>query len=191
MNKRVYYKYPLLVVVLTLLCVFAWPTQADNIQRSCTANYQIYIVRAATASNVQLAPVGKWTAFGSTHLDYQFTARRGCGRSVPNRCRQRASTAALNCMQAHVRNPGSTPTACRGNGVRDYRIGNMQRLLQQSVCKFMNERSGINPTILPNPYYVDTTIRAYIHGDRGCGGGNRLHVKRDLGSVRVRCPTSP
>jgi len=188
MNKRAQSKYPLLVGLLAMLGVIAGPTQADNIQRSCAADYQIFISRAVTASNMNLVIIGKWGTLGATSEDYTFTARRGCGRTAPNRCRQRASAAALQCMQAHTQSLGNTPSACRSNGVQGYRVGNMQKLLQESVCRFMGEHSGVNTSILPKPYYVDTTIRAYIHGYQGCGGGSRMKVKRELRSVRVRCP---
>lgn len=188
MSNRQRPGHALTLLVLSALWVSAAPVQADNIQRSCKAVYQIYVSRAVTASNMQLVDIGKWGSLGASSEDYPFTARRGCGRTVPNRCRRRAGAAALKCMQAHTQSLGNTPNACRSNGVQGYRIGNMQRLLQQSVCKFMGERSGVNTAILPKPYYVDTVIRAYIYGGPGCGGGDHRKVKRDLRSVRVRCP---
>lgn len=180
-----------LLLALGMLSTAPLSAQAGNIQRGCTALYQVYIVRAVTASNLQLVGINKWWVLGSRSEDYQFTARRGCGSTVPNRCRRRASAAALQCMRTHSQSLGDTPPACRSDGIRGYRVVNFNNLLQQSVCRFMTERSGVAQSILPKPYYVDTTIRAYIYGGPGCGGADHRKMKRDLRNVRVRCPVGP
>lgn len=177
-----------LLIALGMLSTAPLNVEAGNIQRGCTALYQIYIVRAVTASNLQLVGINKWWVLGSRSEDYQFTARRGCGSTMPNRCRRRAGAAALQCMQAHTQSLDNTPAACRSNGIQGYRVGNFSTLLQQSVCRFMAERSGVARSILPKPYYVDTTVRAYIYGGPGCGGADHRKMKRDLRNVRVRCP---
>lgn len=50
-----------------------------------------------------------------------FKATRGCGRLVPNRCRERAKGALLKCMEKHeFENKPSIPLECKSNGVKNY-----------------------------------------------------------------------
>jgi len=127
-----------------------------------------------------------------------FTARRGCGRTVPNRCRQRAKSAALRCMQEHTQSLGETPAACSiHNGIEGYTFGNMQQTLHQAVCKYMEdkadylEKSGIDPFILPESYQVVVWFSAFIEGDAGCGSNKYgwNFIDKDLGTkAHIRCP---
>lgn len=87
---------------------FALPAY-QNITRSCDAFYQWETTGGS---------------FGGTFG--QFTGKGGCGRTVPNRCRERARDAAMNCMTTHrdIRWERRTPEAClNAAGVYGYDVG--------------------------------------------------------------------
>lgn len=188
-----------LVGQITALCVCAGlgflsatatPAWAGNVHRSCKAWYKIHMNSVMDSTHKQhlLNLAQDWSIVGPRGESYTFSARGGCGASLPNRCRRRASEAALTCMQAQFQNPASTPPACRTNNIRNYPVTNLPKLVRQAVCDWMHKRSGVNPTILPKPYAVDTNIFAVVIGDKGCGGGNRDRMEKNLGTMVVSCP---
>jgi hypothetical protein len=160
------------------------PAQADGIERSCTAYYALHL---STINNEQ----GQWlysiADVIGTGQENSFTARRGCGLTVPNRCRQRASEAAMQCMAAHAKNPAQAPAECRSDGVQNYSVGNLEQFAQTKACDFVRNRGKVNPGALPKGYTVKLTIKGKVYGDEGCGGGNRRDTSADLLPLTVSC----
>jgi hypothetical protein len=137
----------------------------DNIERSCKAEYEVRLTF--------------WKPKGVTHgvqlhmRDYEFSARRGCGRTVPNRCRKRAREAIKQCMVAHATAPATMPAACTSNGVENYRITNLEKAVQETVCSFVNtNHMGIGVADL-----YDVALWGISSGDEGCWG-----VQEKIGS---------
>lgn len=180
----------LLGLTLTALSVTALPVQAGNIHRSCKAWFRVYMSTVAnSANNERLLNITQhWSLLGPPHTTYAFSASGGCGAAVPNRCRRRASEAAIKCMRAQVKNPSTVPAACRTNAIHNYHVTQFPKLVKFTACDWMYRHSNINLKILPNPYTVNTNIFAVVVGDKGCGGGNRtMVVKKDLGAMAVSC----
>ena len=172
---------------LGALCVSALivqPAQANNIERSCKAHYSLHL---STINNEQ----GQWlysiADVIGTGRENAFTARRGCGLTVPNRCRQRASEAAMQCMQAHAKTPAEVPAECRSDGVRNYSVGNLEQFAQAKACDFVQKRSKVNPGALPKGYTIKLTVKGKVYGDEGCGGGDRRETSADLLPLTVTC----
>lgn len=97
------------VVLCVLTVAFADGALAQNITRSCDARYN-------------------WETTGGTFGGSftHFTGKGGCGSTVPNRCRERARDAAMNCMNTHrdIRWERRDPEAClNAAGVYDYNVG--------------------------------------------------------------------
>ncbi len=173
---------------LGALCVSALivqPAQANNIERSCKAHYSLHL---STINNEQ----GQWlysiADVIGTGGESAFTARRGCGQVVPNRCRQRASEAAMQCMQAHAQSTSQAPAECRSNGVQNYSVNNLEQFAQTKACEFVRNSGKVNPGMLPPNYTVTLTIKGNVYGDEGCGGGNRRDTSADLvKTLTVKC----
>ncbi len=122
----------------------------DKIERSCKAYYAVRVQYTKTVNKkpfshlVQL-PMKK----------YEFSARRGCGRTVPDRCRKRALEAIEQCMVAHAKNPATMPAACTSDGVRDYRITNLEKAVQETVCDHVSKPQHL--FTLPDIYSISLT----------------------------------
>lgn len=187
MTTRKRFTWLPVLIALGVLSTAPPPAHAGNVHRSCTASYEVILSYVQDANHRWLADIGQIVALGKRGEDYWFSGRGGCGAAVPNRCRRRASQAALKCMQAHVQNPSTRPAACNSNDVHDYRIGNFKKLVQQAACNHMNKKSPVSLGLLPNPYYVVVTVQGSTWGDAGCGGGNRRTVKRQFGKIVVSC----
>ncbi len=97
----------------TLAMVAFLGNTAYALKRSCNG---AYVAEYKTASG----QIGKLT-FGG------IQATGGCGRLVPNRCRERARNALLKCMEKHeFANKPSTPIECTSkNRVRKYPYKNI------------------------------------------------------------------
>ncbi|MGA1841499.1 MAG: hypothetical protein ACMUIU_12820 [bacterium] len=78
------------IIFLTLFCliIFLLTTIsfASNITRSCNAYYEVTTNHRGETINITLG---------------EFSTKGSCGRTVPNRCRTRASNSAHDCMKAH------------------------------------------------------------------------------------------
>lgn len=97
------------LTVVALTGTVSLPVAAANITRSCDAKY-FWQTTGGT--------------FSGTFSD--FTGKGGCGRTVPNRCRERARDAAMDCMTTHwaIRWERRRPEAClNAQGVYDYNVG--------------------------------------------------------------------
>jgi hypothetical protein len=108
--------------------VFAFPAYAVNDTRSCDAYYQ-------------------WETTGGSFSGTfgQFTGKGGCGATVPNRCRERARDAAMNCMTTHrdIRWERRTPEAClNAAGVYGYDVG-IRPCTSTSNNQCMSPKKGV------------------------------------------------
>lgn len=106
---RISDRHPYRMVLLILAGVFGFSTSAHSITRSCDAHYEWQTTGGSFG--------GKFS---------NFTGKGGCGSTVPNRCRERARDAAMNCMTTHrdIRWERRTPEAClNAAGVYTYRVG--------------------------------------------------------------------
>lgn len=127
----------------------------DNIQRSCKAHY-----------TVVLSPQSQYGEVSLPMMDYAFSARRGCGRTVPNRCRKRALEAIKQCMDAHATAPATMPAACTSNGVENYRITNLRTAIRETVCGHLrNTRKWDGRLELRNIPY---SLWGEVSGGEGC-----------------------
>lgn len=157
---------------------------ADDIERSCNGDYRLLVDKVNNAQGDWLYSISDDIGTG---LENRFTARRGCGRTVPNRCRQRANEALMQCMQAHAKNPTLAPEECRSNGVRGYPVSNLEKLAKEKACTYVLKSSKINPGYLPRGYTVSLNIKGKVSGDEGCGGGNQRETVAELLSLTVKC----
>ena len=128
-----------------------------GIERSCQAHFEIKI----NSSKLQLG---------------QFETRRGCGSSVPNRCRRRARDQAHACMAKFYANGKKAPKECLGKAVKNFSndwksVGPKKAALieAKSIGELMN--GMIKKRSFPYSVYAVTT------GGSGCkkrvklGGG--------------------
>ena len=153
-----------------------WAKQAEEIyreltahtHRSCNAYYELQF------NNINGIPAANTLRMGN------FSARRGCGRAVPNRCRRRARDSAHQCMKSHWYSKNAlgdkTPEECQpigGLNVQNYTLGNLDSAIQNRVCSFI---SGENAE-------ANVAVYAITSGDKGCG-------PREAKSMRVQLAES-
>jgi len=150
----------------------------DNIERSCNAHYAVRVSYTETVAGHRVSNLVMLTM-----SNYGFSARRGCGRTVPDRCRKRALEAIKQCMVAHANSPATMPAACTSNGVNNYRITNLEKAVQETVCSHVSApQHRFN---LPDIYRVSLT--GYSSGE-DCYSDS-LSGQDDLGSFKVvSCP---
>lgn len=179
------------IVSLVIAALWALPALAgDTVERSCKAAYRLHLSAIEDAGGTKLIPIADVIG-GVANPDgsFGFSARRGCGATVPDRCRRRAGEAAMACMQAHASARGTMPRQCTSDGVTDYQITNLETVVRGRACEEVRKR-GINESILPRPYYIKVTIKGMVYGDSGCAGGDRNTMERDLAALRVACPVN-
>lgn len=173
-----------------LLC--ANPLWADNIERSCDVNYRLHLGAIQGVGNVPLIRIADYIPTPRTadgfHNRWSFTARRGCGRTVPNRCRERASEAAMACMVAHGQSPTKKPDLCTRDGVQGYPLDNLERSIHHHACNWIANNNRFNEQIFPRPYHVNVDLQAVINGDTGCGGPGKDIITRSIYKAEVSCP---
>jgi len=176
-----------LLICCTSFCALLVSIQAsaeDKIERSCKAKYGLYISETVNSKGTPMKRIE-----GHMVLDekYEFSARRGCGSLVPNRCRQRASEAAKQCMIAHAKAPATMPAACTSNGVKDYPIMNLEQTVKEAACSYAKDFFGSKLAGMDDPFFVKTSIKAIIDGDKGCGGDDDKHLMEYIASLTVTC----
>jgi hypothetical protein len=147
---------------------------ADKITRSCKATYTGYLGVAKKADN---KPFFKITAIPDGDLGLgtnrdtrtMISASGECGRTVPNRCRKRASEKIEKCAREHFQNPAQRPASC--GALKHYQeFNNLKALLENQVCKRVVDSYGnLTYQSTPRPFSVDVTPTIKIIGDKGCG----------------------
>ncbi len=128
--------YTLFFVIL----FFQAPAFSAKTTRSCTAKYMLHIHHANQQHG---GPIAKKEMSS-------FTAKGRCGKTVPNRCRERAQAAALVCMEFHYNNDFLTtytnnkaPYYCSTyRNIRGYHIGQLATKIRQTACGAIAPRSG-------------------------------------------------
>jgi hypothetical protein len=152
-----------LSTLMILFTSFYVSQQAFAIERSCNAYFGMDIVQV-DGNRVQ----SRTLTFGN------FFTRRGCGQTVPDRCRRRARDSAHSCMRdhwTHVRDMAA-PKSCRGQDVRNYQVrGSLHNEVEKQACEYA--RAWINP----NVNQVVVNVRAVSEGDSGCA------MQSDLGQM--------
>lgn len=103
-----------------------------------------------------------------------FSARRGCGRTVPNRCRRRARDSCKSCFQAAWRDRfiRGRPRECTElSSVSGFQgdVG-LAAMVRRHVCQLFHAR---DQTVI---------VRGLVRGDTGCSSAT------ELGTLHVRCP---
>jgi len=180
-------------VIAGILLLGAGPLRAENIQRSCNAIYSLTVSDIRDSSNNMVLLSVKTEIplpRGANNKSlWRFTARRGCGSAVPNRCRERAGKAALACMLAHVKTPARKPDVCTKDGVRDYPFDNLDQAIREQVCSWAVNNGHFSARILPPTYRVNAALWGYVAGDTGCGGpGKSATPRRVIYTTAVHCP---
>jgi len=179
----------LLAIFYSVCCLLAVPqiVKADNITRSCKASYRVYLGVAKDSAN---APFFKLAGLDASLLGLgtnrdtrtMISASGGCGRTVPNRCRQRASKALEQCARDHFANPGQFPASC-GNVKHYDEFQNLEGLMENMVCKRVKEQyRNIAFQSTPKPFSIDVLPEVNILGDKGCD------KKQQFQRIVVQCP---
>ena len=145
-----------------------------EITPSCDASY---LVKYKKINGV--VPQSGGTAFGN------FSATRHCGRTVPNRCRERAREAIFTCGKIHydqrwTRN--TIPTHCTTfEGVKNYNVRDMKDELEKAVC------CGANNKLHKN---MEVELSVQSRGDDGCGSGRKFGFSPEAWSESRRLEDS-
>jgi len=154
-----------------------------KIKRTCKASYIGQVIGINYSYNRSTGKMEKYLPIPSTEKvevsSSIFKARRGCGKSVPNRCRKRARNSLLNCAKAVTQFPnmGVVPNECRVDSIENYPT-NMIFDMGRRVCEPLRTRRGMLLTTFPKPYFVHLMLSIDIWGNKGCG-------KKGLGKTTV------
>lgn len=171
------------LVAVSSFALFAHPVLAANIERSCNAYYRFHLGGVDNETGNHVFGIGE--VIGSQS---GFTARRGCGQLVPNRCRRRAGEAAMQCMRAHTKNMAQAPAECRSEGVQNYPVSNLEQFAKTQVCAYLKNSGKVTFNSLPPGYSVNVTIKGFVWGEEGCGGGDRRDTEADLlRDLTIKC----
>lgn len=190
----------LLVAFLGLLTIFP-EGFADNIKRSCKANYFGWVTRLETSQTTLNIPL---EAIGFELRDNEFSAQGGCGKLVPNRCRRRARNKVLACAKAHVNSPNQPPGECRENAITRYPIQNLTSAIKEKACGVLKTRDGVRiSALLSRPYKVQVLLGVRVYGSDDCGfrkpgktvvdgqrypiKGNKLFLREPLKTFNITC----
>lgn len=145
------YQLPLLVSFILVADI----SLAANIQRSCNAYYELE--RTSAVYSRPSPP-----SLGRERLTFQFGnfgAQGSCGRSVPNRCRERARDAAHQCMRYHWANPArSEGWVCADSAISNYRLSQpyLRGEIKDWICRsFRVSRMSVR-------------VKGVTTGDEGC-----------------------
>lgn len=171
-----------LALAASLITVGTWAD--SNIERSCKAKYRAYIPGFVGNDGFVRIRVD-----GNENIDpkYAFEARRGCGATVPNRCRERARDAAFACMSEHAKSQGAIPDACKSNGVRGYTLTNMSQAFKEAACRHAKGYLSAERYQTAKAFPLEVTIQSVVSGDSGCGQNEDKSEVRSVGKMRVQC----
>jgi hypothetical protein len=160
-------KAMILLIAVLGLSIIGTDVLADNIKRSCKAQYYAWVDRIESSQGTLNIPM-QTISFGFQKKE--ISAQGGCGKLVPNRCRKRARDKLLACVKAHVKSPNQAPGECREKDVTRYPIQNLASMIKEKACGQLKSRDGIRVTdILPRPYKVWVTVGVHVSGNDDCG----------------------
>lgn len=155
------------ILKLYILSILIVPVIVSaNISRTCSAHYEItlYIGNTTTLTDKIVITYGS------------FSAKGGCGKIVPNRCRERARNSAHNCMKEHWDMPakiGDTMwTPCSNSAIINYRVNKAESLkaqIEQELCNIFSFQT------------MNVEVNALTKGKKKCS------KKVRLGSFTIRC----
>jgi hypothetical protein len=115
---KIYIKIVLLSIALAITCTVS----ADTIVRHCDAALEM--------------EQGLPGAGGDRRVTIErFSAGGSCGRSVPNRCRERAHDKAHRCMKAHFRKKSAQPPECRDKAIQGYGLNDLTQKVGIQACE--------------------------------------------------------
>jgi hypothetical protein len=163
-----------------------------KIHRTCFGGYYAEVYLWVTGPG---APK-KGKKIGETDLIHIFQARGGCGKSVPDRCRNRARSYAKRCVKSHYPSKSTTnfpigqkPDQCDiDHGILSYPPGRLVDLLDNAVCSLAKQKGYDQYSV----FYADTygrvrcnhckkalvdpdfTIRAWLLDDTGVDAGRLI-----------------
>lgn len=196
-------KARLLPVILILVSVVSADALAANIKRSCKGTYYASVQSVRYDGKFVGLP---YDVVQVGAISDAFSAEGGCGKLVPNRCRQRARNKLLACARAHVKSPNQLPAQCRPDKVRKYPGQNLQAIIKAKACK---SRLGTQNMLkirdfLPSQYELNVLLKIHVDGSDDCGlkhpgkvvingkpfkrEGNKLFVVEPLKYFTVKCP---
>lgn len=155
-----------------------------NIERSCIAKYRAYIPGFIGSDGFVRFRVDGYAAIDAK---YDFEARRGCGATVPNRCRERARDAAFACMSEHAKTQGAIPEACKSNGVRGYTLSDMKAAFKPAACREAKGYLSAERYQMAREFPLKVTLQSVVSGDRGCGKNDEMSEVRSVGQLEVKC----
>ena len=165
--NRDFAKAIILLIAVLGLSIIGTSVLADNIKRSCKANYFAWVDRIESSQGTLNIPM---QTISFAFPEKEFIAQGGCGKLVPNRCRKRARDKLLACSKAHVNSPNQAPGECREKDVTRYPIQNLASMIKEKACGPLRSKDGIKVTaILMRPYQVSVTAGVHVHGNDDCG----------------------
>ena len=159
--------------LFSVIFLFQSSAYADNITRSCTAKYVLHI---KSASERYGGPIAQPEMFS-------FTAKGGCGKSVPNRCRKRARAAALVCMEFHLNNDYQTmygnnkaPYYCsKYKRIYGYNIEQLSTKIRQTACNATPANAvRAQDRTQDGSFTIKAKVIARVYGKKGCAADKVL-----------------
>lgn len=191
---------PIILIGLSVICTEAF---AANIKRSCAATYSATVDSVTFNSKKVGLPYGV-VLVGA--ISDSFSAKAGCGKLVPNRCRKRARDKLLACARAHVKSPNQLPQGCQPKNIKEYPGANLQSIIKAKACKSVlgtNNHLKIR-NFLPSQYQLNVLLKIHVRGSNDCGvkkpgtvmvdgkrhnrNGNTFFVTEPLKHFSVSCP---
>lgn len=149
-----------LLTVLSGVFIFSAEVLAANIKRSCSAHYYGTVNSIKFISNGSQRTLNiPYETINVSYREKEFSAQGGCGKLVPNRCRERARNKLLACAKAHANSPNQIPEACRPNVTKYYPIQNLRSVVKERACGKLTSKDGIRVTdLLSKPYQVNILL---------------------------------
>ncbi|MEE2785844.1 MAG: hypothetical protein VX589_00795 [Myxococcota bacterium] len=158
---------------LSLLAIAAASLTATNaladIKRSCHSTYSIEFTGPKPANFIHTPRIASG----------YFETRRGCGSTVPNRCRERARDQAQACMKKFWQNPNALPAECKGSSVPVFPeaytyLGPRQAVAIDAADYASFLQSDGEPGSRESLKGFTVNVYAQTFGDTGCAKKTRL-----------------
>ena len=159
-------------LVFASLFFFQATAYAAKTSRACTGKYMLHIKSASEAYGNPIA---------QPEL-YSFTAKGRCGKSVLNRCRERARSAALLCMEFHLNNDYLTqysankpPYYCsKYKKIFDYHINQLSTKIRQTACNATPINALRTQDVSQQEFRIKVKVISRVFGKKGCAADKTL-----------------
>jgi hypothetical protein len=159
-------KISVLAAFFVSLILLGHPAFAAKIHRHCQAHWEIKFLKVN----------GDPIAHGPTRRFGHFQARGGCGKIVPNRCRERARERARACMSATWKAPN--PADCSTDAITgvnsEFRrvVGDLGgAILWNACCTTPGGTSGSTTVV---------SVKGITSGDKRCPGSQTFQSERKI-----------